>query len=67
MSPRQKLAKLLDHWVAHNADHAATYRRWAETARENGLTDVATALDEAAAANETINARFAGARKEIGD
>ncbi len=42
-----KLRTLLSHWIEHNAEHAAEFARWAETARAEGLEPVAEELDTA--------------------
>jgi len=54
----QKLLKLLEHWVKHNTDHAVTYRNWAEKAKANGMSEVASLLQDAADASLQINDLF---------
>lgn len=63
LSFRQKFLKLLEHWLKHNDDHAAGYRDWAARARENGLTDAAALLEEAAGMTLEINRKFEAAAK----
>ena len=58
MSFREKLEKLLAHWIKHNKDHADTYRQWAERSRSEDLGAVAEMLDSAAEANNEINTRL---------
>ena len=58
LSPEEKLAKLLDHWVRHNEDHAQTYRDWGGQAKEIKLEKVAQLLEEAAQMTEQISERF---------
>lgn len=48
LSTKEKLAKMLDHWVHHNQDHVASYRLWAQRARSEGLPAVADALETVA-------------------
>ena len=54
----EKMIRLLEHWMAHNDDHARNYREWAEKARESGLPDVAPLLDHAAGMTEDISGKF---------
>jgi hypothetical protein len=49
--------------LKHNDDHAAGYRDWAARARENGLTDAAALLEEAASMTLEINRKFEAAAK----
>lgn len=55
LSSRQKLVKRLEHWVAHNDEHAQTYREWAQRATEMGMHPVSERLEEAAQATAAIN------------
>lgn len=61
LSFEDKMEKLLDHWIQHNADHAATYREWAARAEENGNGPLAEKLNEAARASLSINETFESA------
>lgn len=45
---KDKLAKMLDHWVHHNQDHVASYRLWAQRARSEGLPELADVLETVA-------------------
>ncbi|MEJ5363847.1 MAG: hypothetical protein WHS86_01975 [Desulfosoma sp.] len=45
LSAKEKLAKMLDHWVHHNHDHVTSYRLWAQRARSEGLPEVAETLE----------------------
>jgi len=42
-----KLRILLPHWVEHNEDHAAGFRRWAAKARALGQEETAQQIEEA--------------------
>jgi len=53
-----KLIKLLEHWLKHNADHAGTYREWAERARKNNLSQVADLLDQVSAMSGDLDDKF---------
>jgi rubrerythrin len=65
MSFADRMEKLLDHWLDHNADHAATYRQWAEKAREHGMEAVADRLEEAARMTLEINETFSAAARSL--
>ena len=55
-----KLRILLPHWIEHNQDHAASFRKWAERARGMGLEGVAeqieVAVERMAACNQALTA-----------
>jgi len=53
-----KLIKLLEHWLKHNADHVGTYREWAERARTNNLSPVADLLDQVSAMSGDLDDKF---------
>ena len=53
-----KLIKLLEHWLKHNADHAGTYREWAERARTHNLLQVADLLDQVGAMSVDMDDKF---------
>jgi hypothetical protein len=48
MNPRNRLVKLIEHWIEHNASHAARYRDVATEAEADGRHEVATQLRRAA-------------------
>jgi len=54
----EKLVKLLEHWIRHNAGHSETYVEWAEKARENNLAQVAELLVRAAETTSAVNRSF---------
>ena len=58
MTFKEKINKLIEHWIKHNDDHALTYRQWAGRARAEGLDDVASAMIAAAEKNVVINQEF---------
>jgi hypothetical protein len=45
----EKMIKLLKHWIKHNDVHAATYRDWAQKAKQKGKDETASLLEDAAA------------------
>lgn len=61
----QKLAKLLDHWIKHNDDHAENYRDWAAKAKENNMPAVSALLEDAAEITLTISRKFEEAGKVV--
>lgn len=61
MTVADKLAKLLDHWMKHNEEHASTYLTWAARAKENGLGEVEAQLKEAAEKTRSISGNFEAA------
>ena len=63
----EKMAKMLDHWIKHNQDHALNYRNWAEKAKANGKDDAGVLLGEAADMSLAINAKFEAALAIISD
>ncbi|ACL04101.1 conserved hypothetical protein [Desulfatibacillum aliphaticivorans] len=65
MTMGEKLAKLLDHWAAHNQDHANTYETWAARADEEGMGDVAVLLRKAGDMNLEINKVFQEAASKL--
>lgn len=65
MSFEDKMEKILNHWIQHNADHAATYTEWAARAAENGNDLLAEKLQEAARATLSVNASFESAAKLV--
>ncbi len=58
MSFDEKLVKLLEHWVKHNADHATSYKDWAEKAKAEGLAAAGAPLTDAAGMTLEISKKF---------
>ncbi|MBI9077812.1 MAG: hypothetical protein JEZ02_20605 [Desulfatibacillum sp.] len=65
MNTREKLQKLLEHWVAHNQDHAKTYETWASRAEGDGYPEVAALLRQAGTMNLDINKIFQEAAAKL--
>lgn len=61
----EKLDKLLDHWIKHNVDHAATYRDWKSKIESAGLETVAQHLEKAATMTEEMNSVFEAAKAAL--
>ncbi len=58
MTDREKLLKLMDHWVAHNNDHAGNYLQWSKKAEELGYDQAARLLKDAADLTHEISEKF---------
>ncbi len=46
----EKLRILLPHWIEHSHSHQHEFKKWAETARNEGKEDVATCIEKALSA-----------------
>lgn len=57
----KKMAKLLDHWLKHNTDHAENYREWSRKASENQMEDVGKLLEELAVMTIEMNRKLESA------
>lgn len=58
MSEQEKLRLLLAHWIEHNAEHAAEFRRWAGVAGQ-AQDDLEAAAAKIEAANTALKAALA--------
>ena len=54
----EKMVKLLEHWIGHNDDHAASYRNWSEKTKEKDMNDVGLLLEDAVDMTELISNKF---------
>jgi hypothetical protein len=52
---QEKLRVLLPHWIEHNAEHAAEFRRWAALAGP-AQTDLTAAAEQLETANGALTA-----------
>ena len=52
---KEKLIKLLDHWLKHNRDHTTTYKDWAQKAKDNDLPETGALMEEIHALSMQIN------------
>ena len=57
-SQTARLRKMVEHWVSHNEDHAASYRLWAGRAREAGCSEPGRILEEIASETIEQNKKF---------
>jgi MOSC domain-containing protein YiiM len=55
MSDQDKLRALVPHWIKHNAEHAAEFRRWIGSAGDAAV-DIQAAADQMEAANQALRA-----------
>lgn len=55
LSFAEKASRLIQHWIQHNTEHAASYRQWAEEFRRHQLGEAAQALATAADATARID------------
>lgn len=65
LSFKQKLDKILRHWIRHNEDHASTYQEWMKAAEVAGLEGAAEKIGEAAGLVVKINALLQEAASAI--
>jgi hypothetical protein len=65
MSTKEKLAKLLDHWMQHSEEHAKSYELWAQRAASEGLSEVAALLEKAAGKTRAADEDFKAAVKAL--
>jgi hypothetical protein len=47
MDEKKKLSVVIDHWIEHNESHMTEYRKWAQKAKELGLSSVTGDIEEA--------------------
>ena len=64
-SDAERLAKLLPHWMGHNAEHADEFRQWAERAHAIGYAAAAAAIVRAAEALLQANAELDQATRAL--
>jgi len=60
-----KLRILLPHWIEHNEEHAASFRRWATKARELGQEEIAQWIEEAVERMAACNQALAAALEAL--
>ncbi|OIP89076.1 MAG: hypothetical protein AUK55_15155 [Syntrophobacteraceae bacterium CG2_30_61_12] len=58
LSERDKLRKMIEHWIEHNLEHANSFEQWAGRADTLGETEVAALLRQAAADMNRLNRNF---------
>jgi len=63
---QEKLKVLLPHWIDHNRGHGAEFRKWAEEASQEGLSDVAGLISQAAEILKEADSLLAEALLKVG-
>ncbi|MEI7435773.1 MAG: hypothetical protein WCL16_03075 [bacterium] len=62
----EKLQVLLPHWIEHNQNHEAEFRKWAASARSEDSQHLASLLDQAAAHMTATDEILKQAKTEAG-
>ncbi|MBW1973019.1 MAG: hypothetical protein DRG20_05155 [Deltaproteobacteria bacterium] len=44
MEIKEKLIRIIEHWIDHNEEHLLEYKRWADIAIANNFKDVDKAI-----------------------
>lgn len=65
MSFEDQLKTLFSHWIKHNDSHAGTYSDWAKKARDHGMDETATLLDEISAMTAELNKKIEQAAQTV--
>ncbi len=65
LTETEKLARLLNHWIAHNQSHADTYDQWARRIKDQGDSPTADLLFEAVNATHSISKLFEKALERL--
>jgi len=66
LSSREKLQRLIPHWIEHNRSHAVEFRRWAELAAVDGHTSTAALIENAAGLLHKAEAELLSALEQAG-
>ncbi len=67
MSFSEKMKKRLTHWIRHSESHVASYREWAEKAKQRGLESTAGRIEAAAEAETAAINAFSRALQTLED
>ena len=62
----EKLAVLLPHWIEHNAEHAESFRAWADRARDAGDPHLAAHIEAAAQKVASASRDLEGLLEHVG-
>lgn len=65
-STLEKLRILLPHWIEHNENHGAEFRKWAAAAGAEGAKGLAELLEQAAANMAATDTVLTKALAELG-
>ena len=66
MNDQEQARALLPHWIEHNAEHAAEFRRWADKVRAAGQEEAAEEIVLAAKQLGWVNEALAAALETLG-
>jgi len=66
LSSREKLQRMIPHWIEHNRSHVAEFTRWAEAATADGHTSTAALIENAAALLCRAEAELMAALEQAG-
>ena len=61
-----KLRVLLPHWIEHNAEHAESFRTWADRARDTGDSHMAAHIEAAAQKVASASSDLEGLLEHLG-
>jgi hypothetical protein len=62
---REKIERLLNHWMEHNGEHASEFMAWAEKSRKFGRGGVSEGIVRAAGQLEKANEFLRAALKAL--
>ena len=62
----KKLRVLLPHWIEHNNNHIAEFRKWEGEARKESVDEVAQLLDKAIGDMEVAGKSLSEALEKVG-
>ena len=63
---KENLKALLKYWIAHNEDHSAEFREWAEKSKAMGENEVARDIQQAVEQMDKATALFSQSLKKLG-
>ncbi len=63
---KEKLRVLLPHWIEHNNNHIAEFRKWEGEARKESEEEVAQLLDKAISDMEVAGKSLSEALEKVG-
>jgi len=66
LSSREKLQRLIPHWIEHNRSHAFEFRRWAAVAAADGQQTTAGRIENAAGLLHKAEAELLAALEQAG-
>ena len=65
MSLKEKLDKLVSHWIDHNDSHKETFFTWADRAKNEGIETVAEKIEQAGQLSEQVSQLLKQAHEEL--